>query len=173
MLFRSKDVSGEDLPNEGVKWTDEHIFSEIARMEREHPYLAGRTVLGVADPSIWAGEESGISRADTAAKCGVHFERGNNERIPGWMQVHYRLAFDDMGYPMMYIFDNCRAFIRTMPLLVFDEHADEDLDSSDEDHVADEVRYFCMMNPIKPRENKIEYAPVLDPLNQYSRRRRH
>ena len=67
------------------------------------------------------------------------------------MQVHYRLAFDDNGFPMMYVFRNCKAFIRTIPLLQYDEHRPEDLDTDGEDHVADEVRYFCMSRPIKPR----------------------
>ena len=67
------------------------------------------------------------------------------------MQVHYRLAFDENGYPMMYIFRNCKAFIRTIPLLQYDKHKPEDLDTEGEDHVADEVRYFCMSRPIKPR----------------------
>ena len=52
---------------------------------------------------------------------------------------------------MMYVFKNCKAFIRTMPLLMYDEHKPEDLDTDGEDHVADEVRYFCMSRPIKPR----------------------
>ena len=67
------------------------------------------------------------------------------------MQVHYRFAFDDNGFPMMYVFSNCKAFIRTIPLLQYDEHKPEDLDTDGEDHVADEVRYFCMSRPIKPR----------------------
>jgi hypothetical protein len=67
------------------------------------------------------------------------------------MQVHYRLAFDENGFPMMYVFDTCKAFIRTMPTLMYDDHKPEDLDSDGEDHVADEVRYFLMSRPIKPR----------------------
>lgn len=159
-------------PNTGVKWVDKKIFTEIARIEREHPYLAGKRIEGVADPSIWAGQEDGISRADVAEKCGVYFERGNNDRIPGWMQCHYRLAFDGNGYPMMYVFKNCQAFIRTIPLLCYDEHISEDLDTDGEDHVADEWRYFCMSKPIKPREMRTEKLPFLDPLDQFSRHRR-
>jgi hypothetical protein len=166
-----KDRQGEWLPNEGVKWIDDRIFSEIARMEREHPWLAGRRITGVADPSIWAGEESGVSRKDTAEKYGVYFEKGNNDRIPGWMQCHYRLAFDEKGLPMMYVFKNCESFIRTIPLLCYDEHADEDLDSDEEDHVADEWRYMCMMNPIKPRKHVEPNVPLNDPLDQFKRRR--
>ncbi len=166
-----KDRDGSDVPNEGVKWIDDKIFSEIARIEREHPWLAGRKIQGVADPSIWAGEENGISRYDAAVKHRVYFEKGNNDRIPGWMQCHYRLAFDDNGYPMMYVFKNCRAFIRTIPLLCYDEHIAEDLDSRMEDHVADEWRYFCMTDPIRPRLDSRESAPAFDPLDQYRRRR--
>ena len=170
-LYGCRKKDGEALPNEGVKWTDDRIFSEIARMEREHPWLAGRRILGVADPSIWAGEETGMSRADTAEKYGVFFDRGNNDRIPGWMQCHYRLAFDENGLPMMYVFKNCEAFIRTIPLLCFDEHKPEDLDTDGEDHVADEWRYLCMMNPIKPRENNTRNVVFTDPLDLYKRRR--
>ncbi|MBR0406849.1 MAG: phage terminase large subunit [Clostridia bacterium] len=170
-LYGCVKKDGEAIPNEGVKWTDDRIFSEIARMEREHPWLRGHTIQGVADPSIWAGAETGMSRSDTAEKYGVFFSPGNNDRIPGWMQCHYRLAFDENGYPMMYVFRNCEAFIRTVPLLCFDEHKAEDLDTDGEDHVADEWRYLCMMNPIKPRQNVERNVVFTDPLDQYRRRR--
>ena len=169
-LYGCRQDHGEDVPNEGVKWIDDKIFSEIARMEREHPWLTGKRVQGVADPSIWAGAENGVSRYDTAVRRRVYFEKGNNDRIPGWMQCHYRLAFDENGYPMMYVFKNCRAFIRTIPLLTFDPHVTEDLDSSLEDHAADEWRYFCMMNPIKPRRHCAETPVLGDPLNQLRRK---
>lgn len=32
---------------------------------------------------------------------------------------------------------------------------------------VDEIRYFCMMRPIKPREVKQETLPMHDPLNQF------
>ena len=34
---------------------------------------------------------------------------------------------------------------------MYDQNIPEDLDTDGEDHVADEVRYFCMARPIKPR----------------------
>lgn len=151
-------------PNEGVKWTPDKQFEEIARIEREHPMLKGRNIQGVADPSIWDASR-GESVADVAMKHGVYFSPGDNKRIAGWMQMHYRFAFDENGYPMMYIFDNCKAFIRTIPLLIYSETNPEDLDTSLEDHVADEARYFCMSRPIKPR--MAAEVPVIgdDPLN--------
>ena len=147
-------------PNEGVKWTPDKVFSEIHKIETEHRWLKGKKITGIADPAIWDAE-TGESIAEVAGKHGVLFTPGDHKRLPGWMQVHYRLAFDENGYPMMYVFKNCRAFIRTMPLLMYDEHKPEDLDSDGEDHVADEVRYFCMARPISPR-----MAPPKDTYNE-------
>ena len=70
----------------------------------------------------------------------------------------------------MYVFENCKAFIRTIPLLMYDEHRVEDIDTSQEDHVADEWRYFCMARPIKPLMPVQERTILNDPLNQFTRR---
>lgn len=137
-------------PNEGVKWPPDQVFAKIHSIEREHRFLAGKHIIGVADPAIWDAE-TGESIADTAARHQVYFLPGDNKRLPGWMQLHYRLRFDDQGYALMYVFRNCKAFIRTLPLLQYDDMNSEDLDTDGEDHGADEARYFCMARPIKPR----------------------
>jgi phage terminase large subunit len=149
-------------PNEGVKWHKYRVFNEIARIEREHRWLVGKNITGIADPACW-NAETGESIADSAGKCGVYFSPGDNARLPGWMQVHYRLAFDDNGYPMLYIFRNCKAFIRTIPILQYDDHKPEDLNTAGEDHVADEVRYFCMSRPIKPTHTAVADAYASTP----------
>ena len=151
-------------PNTGVKWTPDQVFSEIHKIETEHPWLKGKNIQGVADPAIWDAE-FGESIADVASRHQVYFTKGDHQRIPGWMQVHYRLAFDENGFPMMYVFKNCKAFIRTIPLLQFDDHKVEDLDTEGEDHVADEVRYFLMSRPIKPRVKFQEDREDNSPLN--------
>ena len=137
-------------PNEGVKWTPPQVFAEIHRIETEHPWLRCRKINGIADPSIWDAE-TGESIADTASKHQVYFVPGDNKRIAGWMQCHYRLAFDENGFPMFYVFNNCKHFIRTIPLLQYDEHKPEDLDTDGEDHIADSWRYMLMSRPIQPR----------------------
>ena len=137
-------------PNEGVKWPPDKVFAEIARIEKEHPWLSGKTIRGVADPAIWDAE-TGESIADVAGRYGIFFQRGDHKRIPGWLQMHYRLAFDDRGLPMMQVFSTCKGFIRTLPLLQYDDVKVEDLDTAGEDHIADETRYMCMARPIKPR----------------------
>lgn len=67
----------------------------------------------------------------------------------------------------MYIFKNCKGFIRTVPLLVYDDHKVEDIDTSMEDHCADEARYMCMARPIKPRMPEHEDAYRNSTLNLF------
>lgn len=165
-LYRILELYGcTGEPNEGLKWTPYEQFKKIREIENQHPWLKGRKIRGVADPAIW-NSESGESVADVAAKYQIYFEPGDHERIAGWMQVHYRLQFDENGIPMMYIFSNCKNFIRTIPLMMYDEHMVEDIDSDLEDHIADETRYMCMARPIAPQieEQKLEIGE--DPLNQ-------
>lgn len=163
-MYRILELYGcTDTPNEGVKWTADEQFARIAQIEREHPWLSGHKVEGVADPAIWAAD-GGVSIAETAARHGVFFSPGDNKRIPGWMQCHYRLRFDENGLPMMYVFDCCKAFIRTIPLLIYDDHMPEDLDTKGEDHVADEWRYMCMLNPMAPPQEKEKKPMPYDPL---------
>ena len=162
---------GEAIPNEGLKWPDNKVYAKIQQYEMEHPYLAGREIYGVADPAIWDAD-GGISHAEVAGKYGLYFQKGDNKRVPGWMQCHYRLMFDENGHPMFYCFDTCREFIRTIPTLQYDAHEDEDLDSDGEDHIADEWRYMCQARPITPMLPEMEYAPEWgsDPLDQFGRR---
>lgn len=170
VLYRILELYGcAGTANEGVKWTPDKIFSEIHRIESEHPYLKGRTVHGVADPSIW-DQSRGEAIVNAAARHGVYFSPGDNKRIPGWMQVHYRLTFDDKGRSLMYVFEGCNAFRRTMPLLQFSRCNPEDLDSDGEDHVADEVRYLCMMCPVTERKRQAASSLPDDPLELYKTR---
>lgn len=151
-------------PNEGIKWSATQVFGEIAKTEKTHPWLKGKKIHGVADPSIWAKESTGVSIYDSAVAEGVYFSKADNERIPGWMQVHYRLQFDEEGYPRMQFFTNCRHAIRTLPLMMYDPIKVEDL-GSDEDHLADSTRYACMSRPIVPAKPREPEPLLLDPLS--------
>lgn len=86
------------------------------------------------------------------------------------MQMHYRMSFDGEGYPGMYIFNTCRGFIRTVPELVYSTTDAEDVNTQQEDHIADETRYFCMSRPITPPRAVPEAQPQDDPLNIHGNR---
>lgn len=159
-------------PNEGVRWSASQQFDKVVEIEREHPWLKGRRIQGVADPSIWDGSK-GISVAEEADKHRLWFEKGINDRIAGWMQIHERLKFDENGRAMLYIFDNCVNTIRTLPLMMYDEHKPEDLDTDLEDHIADMIRYLCMARPIAPRVIEEKKEPMFDPLDQFKKADRY
>ena len=95
----------------------------------------------------------------------IYFDKGNNARIDGKMQVHYRLAFDGEGLPMLQIFKTCKHFIRTVPNLVYDETYVEDVDTDGEDHLYDMARYVCMENPMPAPVRKQEEPKPYNPLD--------
>ena len=143
-LYRVRELYGcTGVPNQGVRWEPAHIAREIIRIEHDDPNLAGRRVRGIADPSIF-DESRGESVAQMMEREGVFFDRADNHRIAGKMQLHHRLAFDRAGVPGLYVFRTCAHFIRTLPALVYDRTDVEDVDTAMEDHIYDETRYVAM-----------------------------
>lgn len=153
----------------GVEWTVDKVARTIATIEREDELLKNRKIIGIADPAIFA-ENGGESMAETMSKARVYFQRGDHARLAGKMQCHYRLAFDERGIPMFYVFDTCKHFIRTIPSLLYSETQVEDIDTKLEDHCYDEWRYVCMARPLTPRvkhtEKPIDLNNVFDPIGQ-------
>lgn len=171
VLYRIMEMYGcTGTPDEGVKWSPDEQFRRIREFENEHPWLKNRKIVdSIADPAIWDASR-GESIAETAERYGIYFSPGDHERIPGWMQVHFRFQFDENGYPRMYVFNNCKAFIRTIPLMMYSETHPEDIDTKLEDHCPDEVRYMCMSRPVTPIVPEKREPIVTDPLNQFSDR---
>lgn len=163
-LYRIRELYGcTGTPNIGVKWEPTQVAQEIKRIESEDPNLKGKKIYGVGDPAIWASDGT-ESIGALMERARVYWEKGDNARINGKMQVHHRLAFDDTGVPMLYVFDTCKHFIRTIPALVYDEADVEDVDTEGEDHIYDELRYVCMRNPIAPRVRSTPPPAYYDPL---------
>ena len=154
-------------PDVGLKLTPQQIAKEIHAIEQNHELLRGRKVVGVADPAIFS-HSTGDSVANmmSAHPNYVLFSPGDNNRLAGKMQMHYRLAFDQNGDCGLQVFDTCKDFIRTVPALVYSATNPEDVDTTQEDHAYDECRYVLMANPISPRETKpVPLRPQDDPLD--------
>lgn len=162
-MYRIRELYGcTGTPNEGVKWEPAVIAQKIREIEAEDVNLKGKHINGIADPSIF-DESRGESVGRMMERAGVYFEKADNTRIAGKMQLHNRLAFDDEGYPMLYVFDTCTHFIRTIPALVYSQTDVEDIDTTTEDHIYDECRYVCMEYPINPPKKELkpkEYNPL-------------
>ena len=151
--YRYKELYGckKGEANVGLMLTPGEIAAKLADW-LEPEFREGIHVTGIADPAIW-DESRGTSVEEQIRKVfsGVTFRKGDNTRMPGKMQVHERLRFDEDGRPMMYVFSNCTDFIRTIPTLCYDEHKVEDIDTAGEDHIYDETRYFLMSRPLAPK----------------------
>ena len=163
-MYRVRELYGcTGEPNMGVKWTPGRLAASIREIEQDDPNLRGRRILGIADPAIWDGS-GGESIAEIMEKAGVYFDKADHARISGKMQVHNRLAFDEGGKAMLYVFKTCRAFIRTLPSLVYSQTRVEDVDTDGEDHIYDETRYVAMERKMKPRVPKKQKIKQFDPL---------
>lgn len=107
---------------------------------------------GVLDPSTF-NAAGGPSFAEQMARTGVIFRRADNTRtrvagaMSGWDQMRGRLLGDADGNPMIVCFSDCIDSIRTIPVLQHDPDKAEDLDTTAEDHAADDWRYACMSRP--------------------------
>jgi len=165
-LYRIREYYGcTGVPNEGVRMEPGAVARRIREIEAGDPNLRGRTIHRVGDPAIW-GSDGTESIGALMERERVFFEKGDNARIDGKMQVHHRLAFDGRrGLAKLYVFSTCRHFIRTVPALVYSASDVEDVDTAGEDHIYDELRYVCMRNPIAPPPRSDPPAPrAWDPL---------
>jgi PBSX family phage terminase large subunit len=150
-------------PDVGVQWDPAEIARKIREIEADDPNLRGRKVMGVADPAIFK-QDGGPSIADAMERERVIFSRGDNSRIAGKMQLHYRLRFNERGIPMLYVFSNCVNFIRTIPALIYSERDAEDVDTKQEDHAFDACRYGIMENALSPPKAEPRKPLPDDPL---------
>lgn len=137
--------------NEVYGWTgkaDEGIRKEATEVadlvkartsNRRLAYIA-------ADPSMWK-VDGGPSIAETMLRRGVVLRRADHNRLTGYVEVRQRINGDGDG-PMLYATKNCHdGFWRTLPDLVMDEQHPEDVDTDQEDHCYDDVRYACVSRP--------------------------
>lgn len=164
-IYRIKEMYGcTGEPNVGVRWEPGRIGREIREAEQSDPMLKGRKIIGIADPSIF-DESRGESVARMMEREGIYWQGGDNTRLAGKMQCHYRLAFDVDGLPMFQVFSTCKHFIRTVPALVYDSVKVEDINSDNEDHIYDEWRYVMMEHPMNPKKNVLQAEQRADPLD--------
>lgn len=166
-MYRIRELYGcTGTPNEGVKWDVQKIAQKIAEIEKTDENIKFKHVNGIADPSIFE-ESRGESIAEMMEREGIYFDRGDNTRLAGKMQLHNRLVFDENGIPMLYVFDTCKHFIRTIPELVYDQTDVEDIDTDGEDHIYDECRYVAMEHPINPPKKPLPKRSQYSPLDIY------
>lgn len=152
-------------PNQGLRWNATRVGHGIVQRE----IVGGKRekiTYGVIDPSAYKCD-GGPSHAERMAVAGVHFRKGDNNRIGGWDMVRERLCGMDgdpevnngVGTPMWYVFKTCTHIIRTLPAMQHDEDNPEDADTDGEDHAPDTLRYAFMSRPWK-RPRPVAPPPI-------------
>lgn len=169
-IYHIKEYYGcNGTPNTGVKLNPVEIAEGIRQMEAEEPMLKGKQIVGIADPSIFdESRGESVARMMQRSPNFIYWQGGDNTRLAGKMQFHYRLAFDSDGLPMFQVFNTCKHFIRTIPTLVYDESKVEDINTDQEDHIYDMCRYVMMEHPLSPRPNVDMRKLGDDPLDLYA-----
>lgn len=124
------------LPDTGTQETAREVALKLKGIKDYH---------GVADPAIWQKiGHDGPPIGEIFANEGIYWTPADNARVDGLMQVHQRLKEGKLK-----IFSNCVHLIRTLPALTYDKIKVEDVDTKQEDHAYDAVRYMCMARPVK------------------------
>ena len=151
-LLRYREWYGAKGPNVGLKLTAEGVAAGLVAREKNDPKLSA----GVFDPSAFK-EDGGPSIGERINSILIDnklvpFRGADNSRVAkrgamgGWDHMRGRLIGND-GVPMIYCFATCKDSIRTIPVLQHDMTNAEDLDTTAEDHAADDWRYACMSRP--------------------------
>ena len=136
-------------PNEGLRLTAQAVANGIVEREtRMRERVPQQIKAGPADSSIYAVTDD-VSIAQNMAKAGVRWtpaDKKPGSRKNGWELIRVRLEAVVTGEdrPGMYVMDNCRDFLRTVPPIARDQRDPDDVDTEAEDHIADEVRYRCL-----------------------------
>lgn len=169
-IYHIKEYYGcNGTPNTGVKLNPIEIAAGIRQMEAEDPMLKGKQIVGIADPSIFdESRGESVARMMQRPPNFIYWQGGDNTRLAGKMQFHYRLTFDSDGLPMFQVFNTCKHFIRTIPTLVYDESKVEDINTEQEDHIYDMCRYVMMEHPLSPQPNVDMRKLGDDPLDLYA-----
>lgn len=151
-LIRYREWYGwqEGRPNVGLKMRNE----ELARGIVERTGKDEKILYTVTD-SLPFVEEGGPSIAEVFRKNGVILRRGDTSRVAGWQQVRSRLKGNE-GRPLLYVFETCLHFFRTMSALQHGDTDPEDIADGLEDHLPDEVRLACMSRAMTKKEVKPE-----------------
>lgn len=145
-LFRIAEWYGwTGRPNEGLKMSDAGIADGIVTRQVDLG-ITSRVRPGPADSSIF-DETNGDSPAKIQERHKVRWEKADKSpgsRKRGWQLIRGRLLAgkaERMEEPGLFVFENCRQFIRTVPVLPRSDRDSDDIDTDAEDHVADEARY--------------------------------
>ncbi len=154
-VYRFYEWYGWDgTPDQGLRMTDSDIAEGIKSREKARS-LNSEMLIRLAGPDCfqkrpdYKGGGQGPPTSEVFAGKGLYLGVGDPSRELKIRAFRERLRIrPEDGKPMLYVYKKCRQFIRTIPDLVMDQSNIEDVDTTGEDHVYDEVCHICMARPI-------------------------
>jgi hypothetical protein len=176
-IYRFAEMYGwNGTANQGLRLTDSEIAHRILEKEKEMD-MQNRPIIRYSDPTCfnkkpdYRGGGQGPSTAEEFVKASnrLGLIPGDPSRDLKIRQFRERLLLPPGDQqPMMLVYENCKQFIRTIPLLQTDPNNVEDVDTTNEDHCYDEAALICMARPIslKPVDRRPLTDKRIDELTQ-------
>ena len=128
-------------------------------------YETDRIKFNYADPAMWAkktDENRVYSSEELYRKGGIRLTKADNDRLSGKRKINNLLANLADGKPGLMIFETCTNLVRTLPNLALDDTNVEDVDTDQEDHAYDALRYG--LTNVKKQKPKQEHTMDQSPL---------
>lgn len=140
--------------NKGLKLSAKDVSLGIGKIEhalKMYGWIKKTPYAGPADNQITQTLQQGVDTlAKTMADHGIDFiasDKSKGSREVGLQLIRDRLQasleHEGRGF---YIMDNCQASIEILPSLARDDNNPNDVDTDQEDHVYDMVRYMVLMD---------------------------
>jgi len=132
--------------NVGLRMGSTDVGLRIVEIDKKIEELYGiKVVPGAADSQIYSQSDQVITTAQQMANVGCFWRRsdkGSGSRATGWQlmgeMMEGAMTRERKG---LFIWNTCKDFIKYVPRLMQDKVNLDDIDSDQEDHIADEARY--------------------------------
>ncbi len=163
-IFRYRELYGwGGKPNKGTRESAYQVADKIRATEADERRAGAKFVKNPAGTDIWGVKGLRIRGSQREETIAAHFADkgiqwapasvGQGSRVLGAQEVIHRLYEKSF-----FVTANCRHFLRTVPLLMPDVDNLDDVDTEQEDHPWDELRYSLRSRRAKPKDPKAEEA---------------
>ena len=164
MLFRSRELYGYGgKANKGTREDITEIARQIKKLEAMERKSGIEFRKNPADSAIWA-EQGGLKRdgreltiGELSSKAGVKWMPA--KKGPGSRKSGAQVVIQLLNEEKFKVFRSCKHFLRTVPVLMPDENDWDDVDTEQEDHAWDELRYSLVSRHRAPKEKRKQSGP--------------
>ncbi len=152
-LWRELYGAGEKA-GQGSKENAATVARKIKEIEKRDERFGYNYRINLADPAIFSKVGADRSIGQIFRDEGVRWQEAWNakgSRVNGAQEIIRLLAEDKLK-----VFNTCKHWLRTVPVLPPDENNPEDVDTTLEDHAWDATRYGVMRKRRRPEEERHE-----------------